>query len=378
MTATAGPYVADARRVSSLVLTFVTLFYGVVFAMGFRDYARAEPGGFPVFYTAGKLARSNLTELYSQHLQNVFHPGSIGTGGYFYHLPYELAVLVPLSYLPQTAAFALWTAGSLLCLLGAALLLRRHFPAFDLFVPFAFAPTLILLVNGQDTAFLVLLTAIAFDLFVQGRDMCAGAILALGLFKFPFVLPVVVILGLRHRRMPVGFGAVSVLLLALCFMLIWRRGGQEYLSLTHAADTLESPAMLSNLRGVVGVVTGSSHPWLVIAISVGMVALAAFLKADRIPLFCVAMIVAQLVSYHAHAYDGVYLLVPMAWMYRSSVRWLRWLPALLLLATPVLLIRPPLAYLLAVPLCGFLALIFIPSAAGEILRAKPTNGVITA
>ena len=105
-----------------------------------------------MFYTTGKLARYDVRGIYDQHLQDIFHPGNLGTG-YFFHLPYELLLLVPLSYLPQTVAYALWTLLNLVCLLGVALILRRHFPTFALLTPFAFGAMLSLLLNGQDLAF---------------------------------------------------------------------------------------------------------------------------------------------------------------------------------------------------------------------------------
>ena len=94
-----------------------------------------------MFYTAGKLARYDLRGLYSQQLQNVFHPLNDGVG-YFFHLPYETILLVPLSYLPQTPAFALWTLLNLACLLGVAMILAAPLPRIRVaHAAFAFGPT---------------------------------------------------------------------------------------------------------------------------------------------------------------------------------------------------------------------------------------------
>ena len=72
----------------SALLLVLTCAYAILFGFVFRRFAYGEPGGFPVFYTAGKLARYDLRGLYSQHLQNLFHPLNNGVG-YFFHLPYE-------------------------------------------------------------------------------------------------------------------------------------------------------------------------------------------------------------------------------------------------------------------------------------------------
>src|ERR1700752_2126510 len=96
------------KQAWSALLLVLACAYAILFGFVFRHYAYGEPGGFPVFYTAGKLARYDLRGLYIQHLQNIFHPLNDGVG-YFFHLPSETILLVPLSYLSQTFAFAVWT-----------------------------------------------------------------------------------------------------------------------------------------------------------------------------------------------------------------------------------------------------------------------------
>ena len=245
------------NRIPYALLLVLTSLYTTIFAFVFQQFAYAEPGGFPVFYTAGKLARYDLRGLYSQHMQDIFHPGNLGTG-YFFHLPYELFLLVPLSYLPQTLAYAVWTLINLGCLSAVALLLRRHFSDFQLLVPFAFAPTLSLLLNGQDIGILALLIALAFDSFASGKDFQAGAILALSLFKFPLVIPLVAIVAFRYRKVLIGFILISIPLLLFSALVVGRQGIHDYLALTRGTDAKENPAILINLRGVIGVLRNAS------------------------------------------------------------------------------------------------------------------------
>ena len=348
----------DKKRVMQIVLALLAFLYGVAFLYAFKGLAYAEPSGFPMFYSTGKLARFDLPDLYSRTLQNSFHPGN-ATVGYFFHLSYEVVLLVPLSYLPQVTAYAVWSMFSLLCLLGAAIVMRRHFTDFDLLVPFAFIPTLSLLANGQDSAILVLIAAFALDQFVRGRDLSAGAVLALGLFKYPFIVPLVAILCFRYRRVILGFIAAAVPILGISALMVGMKGINQYLALMHTSDVQENPGILSNLRGIVGVTTGSFHPALVVVLSAVLVALTAFLIKERIPLFCVGVIVTQLVSYHGHIYDAVLLLIPIAWMYRSKVAYLRW-SALALIFGPILIVRQEYSYTLAIALCVILALLWVP------------------
>ena len=276
------------RYVSTLFLLILAFFYTVVFAFAFRQYAYAEPGGFPVFYTAGKLARFDIRGLYSQHLQDVFHPANDSVG-YFFHLPHELILLVPLSYLPQVPAYAIWVTVNLACLLGVAFILRRHFPEFQLLVPFAFAPTLSLLLNGQDIGIVSILVALAFDRFANGKDIQAGVLLALGLFKFPLVVSLAAILGLRYWKVLAGFVLGSIALLGISAVVVGRQGILDYLALTRGTDAKEDPSILINLRGVIGQFLGA-HTAVVIAASIVCVAIAASVRSARIRRFALRLL----------------------------------------------------------------------------------------
>jgi hypothetical protein len=358
MPAISGAEGSRKNHMWSALLLVLTCTYAILFGSVFRRSAFGEPGGFPVFYTAGELARFDLHGLYSQQLQNVFHPLNDGVG-YFFHLPYETILLVPLSYLPQTLAFALWMLLNLACLLGVAMVLRRHFAEFAWLTPFAFGPTLSLLLNGQDLGILALLVAFAFDRFVEEKDLQAGAILALGLFKFPLIVPLVAILAFRYWRVLIGFIVVSVPLLLGSALVVGKKGMQDYLALTHGTDAKEALGILINLRGMIGALFGP-HTVLVIVLSVALIGLSACIKAARIPMFCIALVVTELVSWHAHLYDALILLIPMAWMSRSKSQWIRYTPAALILMTAPLLLDPSYGYLLAIFLSIVLAGLLIP------------------
>ena len=358
MSASSGSYGSHENHVWSPLLTVLLSIYTILFGFVFRHFAFGEPGGFPVFYTAGKLARFNLRGLYNQHLQNVFHPANDGVG-YFFHLPYETILLIPLSYLPQTFAFALWSLLNLACLLGAAMILRRHFPDFALLTPFAFGPTMSLLLNGQDLGILALLMTLAFNRFAREKDLQAGAILALGLFKFPLIVPLVAILAFRYWRVLAGFVAVAIPLLLASALVVGRQGIHDYVALTHGTDAKETSGILINIRGVVGMLCGT-HPVVVIALSIALIALAAFVRGKRIPVFCIAVIVTQLASWHAHLYDALILLIPMAWMYESKSQWIRHTPTALILITAAMLLDPSYGFLLAIFLCVVISVILIP------------------
>lgn len=344
------------KQLISLLVAILAIACACIFIVSIKALAYAEPGGFPAFYGAAKLARNNLSQLYNLQFQNIYHPDNRGTG-YFFHLPYEAALLIPLSYIPQVQAFVVWSLFNLGCLWGSAKILQRHFPVFGILVPLAFAPTLSLLANGQDTAIVVLITAIAFDQFARGRELSAGAVLALGLFKYPFVVPLIAILCFRHRKVLLGFIAGSIPLLAISAAMVGTQGIRQYVAMTRVTDAKENPFILCNLRGLVGVASGGNHPAWCIGLSVALVAYAASLKVPRAAMFSIAVIVTQLVSWHGHLYDAVLLLIPMAWMLESEWKWVRWSVVFLLVATPLLIVFPFQVYLLAVVMGGQLVLL---------------------
>ena len=336
-----------AAQTWRILLGGLALFNLAIFVVSSAGLAVTR-GGFLCFYPVGKLARDHFSGLYDATLQQTY---VIAQGGVpFDHLPYETLLFVPLSYLPLYPAFLVWSLLSFFCIVAATIIIRRHYPKSDWIYAAAFAPTLLVLTNGQDTALLVLLAALAFDAFAKKQDIQSGIFLALGLFKFQFFIPLAAILGLRHRRLLTGFAAVSIPLLAANIAPLGKTGVMQYLTLTRLADNHESPQRLTALRGLVGSLFNSPHTWLVIALSVAMVLFAASIRTDRRALFSLAMLVSLLVSYHSHLYDDVLLLIPIAWMGASDNRLLRWAPELFLLVGFALTWDTNTNYLMVIPL----------------------------
>ena len=322
MSASSGSDGSRENHVWSPLLTVLTCVYAILFGFVFRRFAYGEPGGFPVFYTAGKLARYDLRGLYNQHLQNVFHPLNDGVG-YFFHLPYETILLVPLSYLPQTLAFALWS------------LAQPRVPSrcgHDSPAP----------LQQLFLAHALRLRADDFPVVERSGPRNSGAFdgarvrsLRPGEGPSGWRNPGAGSVQVSAHRTAGGDPCLSLLARALGFIRLLfrsclprhlssgRQGIHDYVALTHGTDAKEAPGILINLRGIIGVLFGPHHA-VVIVLSIALMALAASIKGKRIPMFCVALIVTQLVSWHAHLYDALILLIPMAWMYESKSRWIRY------------------------------------------------------
>ena len=113
-----------------------------------------------------------------------------------------------------------------------------------------------------------------------------------------------------------------------------------------------------------------AHPAVVIALSIALLAIAACIKGKRIPEFCVAVIATQLASWHAHLYDALILLVPMARMYERKSQRIRHTPTLMILMTPGMLLDPSYGFMLAIFLCVVLLLILIPRSSRMMLAGS--------
>jgi hypothetical protein len=110
------------------------------------------------------------------------------------------------------------------------------------------------------------------------------------------------------------------------------------------------------LRGVIGQFLGA-HTAVVIAASIVCVAIAASVRSARIPTFCTAVIATILVSWHAHLYDALLLLIPMAWLYESDSAWIRQTPNVLIVLTLVILPYSRQGYWVGIFLCLLLSVL---------------------
>src|SRR5205823_3955632 len=97
---------------------------------------------------------------------------------------------------------------------------------------FIFAPLGVALFQGQSSLILLLLYALTFISLKRGYEQSAGVCLALGLFKFQFVVPFVLILLLRKKwRFLAGFAACAAVLGLLSLTAVGSRGVISYVHL---------------------------------------------------------------------------------------------------------------------------------------------------
>jgi len=340
-------------------------------------------GDFSAFYRTSVMARSGaLHTLYDAAAQDrldrqVFPSLERYPPYYFYHLPYEVLWLLPLSFSTYRTAFWCWTAVAFGLLVLAGLVLEPEFQELRraLKIPLAvlvlaFFPVMMIFLQGQDSPILLLLLALAFRQFERKRDISCGVLLGLGLFKFQFIIPLVAILAFRWRpKLITAFLVTMVCVLGISWILVGTSGLRLYWQLLNH-HTPEMVWRMPNIRGLVESLGGS--PALTIVVSLCLI-LWCGLRVGRLEtgVFAAAVVCTTLVSYHGHIYDDVLLLVPILWALNLAVLersplWAFW-PALFFLMMPglVLLTHYKATWVLALPL---LLLAFMVSRPAQVLR----------
>ncbi len=310
--------------------------------------ARGDPD-FTAFYAAATLVRSGqAADIYNSSAQfrvqaRFTADPELRRGPLRYiHPPFEALLFVPFALFPYHAAFVLWDLANLGMLVAAATVLRATlFPdsgihIWDLLLGLlAFFPIFANFFQGQDAILLLLLVALAFRAIKLRADFLAGYWMALGLFRFQLVIPLVLVLVLwGRRRIALGFFCVTAgLILVSAAMVGWgtmlRYPGYLWLWASDGGLGRTPPSLLPNLLGII---TGWQRldriHWLVpvvLILSGGLVILVARMKnLAREPSFfdscfgC-AILAALLVGYNTSTYDLALLALPLAVILREEL-----------------------------------------------------------
>jgi len=180
-----------------MIVVYAVLFWVV------RQQIVSGSSDFRIFYTAGLMLRGGESHaLYSDELQTKvereFALPAVERGGAlpYNHPPFEALLYVPLTHLSYVPAYGLWflinivlLALSIFCLRPFLLALATDFRALLILAPLAFFPIAYALLQGQDSILLLALYVLAYAALRRGKDLQAGVLLGMGLFKFHLVLP---------------------------------------------------------------------------------------------------------------------------------------------------------------------------------------------
>jgi hypothetical protein len=337
---------AQPSRTKTFILVLfvlaLTTFVGVRFSVSLQGT------DFPDFYCAARmLAEGHGHQLYDPDVQRQYQARFAGRVGTLYiHPPFEAPLYLAVSWLPLRRAYLLWFLLNLTFLAaGLRRLSKDALLPWDWRVPLVasltFVPVLLCLQQGQDSLLLLLLVVLAFTALRRERAFAAGCWLALGLFKFQIVLPLVLVLLLTQSRknrsgLAKGFSLVALTLAglsaAICGWSVFTGYPRFLLHLRSQSFAGIFPRAMANFRGLTYLFfRGDQSSWGVAAMSI--LSAAALLKTltvwkrarpasdpsstdatrDAFDLaFASTVLFALLISYHLNPHDLTLLLLPIA------------------------------------------------------------------
>jgi hypothetical protein len=297
---------------------------------------------FRSFYAAGYMLRTHPSQLYDLTQQKRTQDALVSPGTSllpFYHPSYEALVYAPFSFLRYRAAYFAFIAFNVLLIIAAFFAAR---PAFSTPIPFLqprpglifffFVPVILTIMQGQDSILFLLLCCLTWRQLNAQKDMSAGCILALALFRFQLAIPIAILIAMRRGwSFTTGFLVASAAVITLCFGLVGRAGMSAWLHVLSASSLSRDqgtgtqhalgihPLSMANLRGLLyACVTRYVSPnlafWIVAATSAALFLWCLYFARrprHEAAAFALAILCATLVSYHLNLHDVTLLLLPM-------------------------------------------------------------------
>jgi hypothetical protein len=355
-----------------LALAALVTLHGVTLAE-LRPRILGGETDFTAFYSAARaVAEGRGALLYEFDTQREFQGEfpARRTPLLFYHPPFELLLFLPLAWLPFVPAYAAWMGVNLGLLAWLAWLPHPYAETYPrsrglllLVLALAFFPVTVAMMQGQDSILLLLVFTLAWMAMRRGQSFRAGCILALGLFKFQFVLPFMAVLAIRRSwRALKGFLLTGLGLGLASLVPVGWQGVRSYFEFLleidrHLAYGTIRPVSMPNLRGLVTSLSGTTlpAPWPVAVI--GVVSLLLLILAawhwpqqsetvdEQLDLpFALNLLVAILVSYHLNIHDLTILFLFFALTCRHVVATQGWarLGGRILCACMIALFLPPM------------------------------------
>jgi hypothetical protein len=323
---------------------------------------------YSTFFVAGKLVNAgrvhelyNLTAQAAMHLNARFQLVPLP----FNHAPYEALLFALLARLPYLWSYASWNLLTLALLIWIAVRLRPRLPQltgvsapFILVLGLVFWPNVMVFLQGQDSLLVTALFTGAYLQVKSGREESAGVLLALGLFKFHLVLPLLVLfLFNRQWKLVKGFVLTAAGLLVLSFALVGPSGVADYFQLLSSLGRMPlaeytKPEQMPNIRGLLNYFLAGSQILYPAIILLSFLALFAVIRllpgADRGARFDVffasATFVTYALSFNTYEHDMA-IMFPGLLLAGSSLCQLGTLPWKCAAAVLLLILFVPLIYL---------------------------------
>jgi hypothetical protein len=297
--------------------------------------------------------------------------------------PFEALLFLPFAYLSYPIACLVWMAIKIILLLIIPRLLPwlehedRAIPIpVAILISFAFFPVAFDLIQGQDSVLLLLIFVLGLRLLLRHADLACGAVLALGIFKFHLVIPLIAIFLLRKKfKVALGFVGVSFVLFAISLVMVHWSGVlayPRYLLELNPGLGMVKPQRMPNVRGLMAVLLGDDPVhlgghWLLLGVvAFGITIGSKYWRGDdrrsNLMAFSFAIVVTLLTSYYANIYDLTLLLLPLLLLARAFLHSeFRGWPRTVFLSAAVLFLLTPFLWVLALRIdqFGLMALVLL-------------------
>ena len=325
----------DFRRVFVITgLSALVIIYAVLWVRMITSPAARTGADFIAFYAAGRISLTGqFIEVYVPQAQQVVEQSVLGFPilaadlNPFVHPPFILPVLALIAILPYVGAFSAWALLLLVLYSIAALVLIRTLPQGKhyrvLFVSvLLFFPAFVSILNGQDSALLLLGASIWLVGLLKGDDQLAGAGLALTAIRPHIALLLAVPFLFKQRKVWWWFLLSASGLALISILLIGVRGTLNFLHiLTISASgegyKINELAMLNFIGLLQRLVHGFSAEsartagWIVYSLAIASLCIL-WLRSEKIgeKEVGLAALIAIFASPHLHYHDLVLLLIP--------------------------------------------------------------------
>ena len=372
----------------------------IIFCMQFLAWLTFLPkalrghADFRQLYVAGYMVRTgHRTQLYDYAAQAYFQNTLVSNDERalpFIRPAYQALMFVPFSLLPYRTAYLGFLLLNVLLLALAFLMLQprlrglsRVWPGLPPALFLGFYPVALALMQGQDSILLLALLAAALVSLERNRDLTAGALAGVGLFKFQIVVPIVLLFLLWRRwRFVKGFMFSAILVGLLSFIT---SGWAETVVFVHSLLSVGAglPAVpgeinfplriniMANLRGLIYGLASLRVPqrWLQVTTlllsSIVVISVRARGRQQRGgDALVLAITAGVVVSYYLFIHDLSILLIPIVLTLDRSIsrngtgepfgRAAAAISALLFVAPMCIFVIPAHFYLVSVLICAFL------------------------
>jgi len=243
-----------------------------------KDPVERTGSDFIAFYSAGRVARSEgyacaYDPLLQQDIQEeqVRFPLARGQVLLYNHLPFLLPILRVIVSSNYVNSFYRWVLLLIALYITGILILGkglkqagvdRNSTLLTAIGGFLFLPLFFSLMNGQDTAFLFLGTAIWVYGLITGKETLAGVGLGLTTVRPHIALVLAIPMMFRYRKVFLGFVLSSVILALLSILILGLSGTREFIDIIIISAGGEWHGMKEfAMYNLIGLLTRTA-PWL--------------------------------------------------------------------------------------------------------------------